>query len=57
MIPAAKPADEEKRIAALERYGVLDTLPEAVYDDITLLASRICGTPVALISFVDAERQ
>jgi PAS domain S-box-containing protein len=57
VIPASIPLNESDRLAALEQYEVLDTLPEAAYDDITLLASRICGTPIALISFVDANRQ
>lgn len=49
--------DEAKRLEALGTYEILDTLPESVFDDITLLASQICETPVALISFVDADRQ
>ncbi|MGK7891188.1 MAG: ATP-binding protein, partial [Leptolyngbyaceae cyanobacterium] len=51
------PPDEEKRLAALQRYQVLDTLPEQELDDLTLLASHICGTPIALISLVDSDRQ
>lgn len=57
MISAPLPDEEAKRLAALADYQVLDTLPEAAYDDITLLASRICDTPIALISLVDANRQ
>lgn len=49
--------DEPDRLAALERYDVLDTPAEQAYDDLTLLASYICGTGMALISLVDEGRQ
>ena len=57
MTPAGLPQDEAARLRALDSFEILDTLPEATYDDITLLASRICGTPIALISLVDRSRQ
>src|SRR5829696_2210169 len=49
--------DEAARLAALRRYRVLDTEPEQCFDDLTVLASHICGTPMALLSLVDADRQ
>lgn len=52
-----KPQNEEARIAALEKYAILDTDPEQSFDDLTLLASYICKTPIALISLVDEDRQ
>ncbi|WP_239470326.1 sensor histidine kinase [Archangium violaceum] len=48
---------EEKRLQALQRYGILDTAPEAEYDDIVQLAARLCDAPIALISLVDRDRQ
>jgi GAF domain-containing protein len=53
----AKPDNEEARIVALEKYAILDTDPEQAFDDLTLLASFVCRTPIALISLVDEDRQ
>ncbi len=50
-------AQETARLEALRRYRILDTEPEKAFDDLALLASEICATPVALISLVDADRQ
>lgn len=49
--------DEWFRQRALDGYRVLDTRTEPAYDDIVRLASHICDTPIALISFVDRDRQ
>jgi PAS domain S-box-containing protein len=51
------PKNENDRLAELNSYNILDTLPEAEYDDITQLAASICDTSIALISFVDGDRQ
>lgn len=48
---------EVERLAQLQRYDILDTDPEDVFDDFTILAAQICGTPISLISLLDANRQ
>ncbi len=49
--------DETARLAALRHYRILDTEPEQAFDDLTLLAAQICGTPIALITLLDEKRQ
>jgi two-component system, NtrC family, sensor kinase len=51
------PAPDRDRVAALQKYAILDTEPEQAFDDLTLLASFVCKTPIALISLVDEDRQ
>ncbi|MGA7932725.1 MAG: PAS domain S-box protein [Kovacikia sp.] len=51
------PANETARLAALLQYRILDTPPEAAFDDMTRLASQICQTPIALVSLIDTNRQ
>ena len=50
-------SNEPARLAALHSYRILDTEPERAFDDLTMLASHICGTPMALITLVDEDRQ
>ena len=57
MLAPPLPVDEELRLAALESYDILDTERERAYDDFTMLAAGICGTPMALIGLIDADRQ
>lgn len=48
-------AREQERLAALERYAVPDTLPEAAFDRLTALAARLFGVPISLISLVGSQ--
>ena len=50
-------ADEAARQAALDQYQILDTPPEEAFDEIARLAAEICGTPSAMISLIDMQRQ
>ncbi len=51
------PDNEDERLQALRSYNILDTAEEKDFDELTMLASAICETPVALISLVENERQ
>ena len=57
MVAANLPGNEQDRLNNLYSYELLNTLPEKDYDDITKLASYICGAPVSLITIIDADRQ
>lgn len=48
---------EEQRLAALAAYHILDTPEDVAFDDITHLAALMCDTPIAVINFIDGERQ
>ena len=48
---------EARRLEALRSYRILDTEPERRFDDLSLLASYICQTPIALLTLVDVDRQ
>src|SRR5215469_12055887 len=54
---AASPSIEAARIAALNRYAILDTEPEQSFDDLVILAAYVCRTPMAMLSLVDEHRQ
>ena len=50
-------SEENARLAVLRSYKILDTDPEKAFDDLAILASHICETPIALISLIESGRQ
>jgi signal transduction histidine kinase len=57
MIEPAMPGNDKQRVRILQEYAILDTLPEQDFDDITRLASSICGVPISIIGLIDTTRQ
>ncbi len=51
------PGNESARLEALRQYHIMDTPTEAIFDDIVLVASQVCATPIATISLVNETRQ
>ena len=51
------PFNDEHRIAVLRSFGLLDSDPEPLFDSMAQLVSRHFGTPIALVSLVDKDRQ
>lgn len=56
MVDAPLPENESERVAALQKYGLLDSGAEPAFDAVTDLAARLCDAPIALISLVDRRR-
>jgi two-component system, sensor histidine kinase and response regulator len=54
---ARLPENEAARVAALRRYGILDTPAESAFDELTHVAATVCETPTAFIGFIDEQRQ
>ena len=51
------PENESERLAELRDYKILDTVPEAAFDEITELAAEILQCPASFIEFMDGDRQ
>ncbi len=54
---APHPSDERQRLQALHDLRVVSTDRDEVLEDIVEMAAHVCGTAMAGISFVDADRQ
>ena len=56
VIPPSDNNHEAARLAAVQSYEILDTLPDGSFDRIAQLAAQLIDVPVAVISIVDADR-
>ena len=57
MIPPEIPVNEKDRLQELHSFSIMDTLSEQEYDNLTAIASAICGTSISLVSLIDDSRQ
>lgn len=57
MISPKEYIQEGERLKSLESYSILDSLPEADFDNLTAIASEICDTPISLVTLIDNKRQ
>ena len=56
-VPAAKPRDEDARLAELDRLCILDTGKDPRFDKITGLVAELLDMPIVLVSLVDGARE
>jgi signal transduction histidine kinase len=56
MIPPRLPDNEKRRQLEVNKYQILDTIPESSYDNITALMAYICDAPISLITLLDKDR-
>lgn len=56
MVATHIPHNDEVRLEAVRRYGILDTPPDGTFDRITALAAKIFNVPIALVTIVDEDR-
>lgn len=49
------PPNDAERVASLQSYNILDTPPEAAFDNLALMAATHFDVPIALISLVDKD--
>ncbi|MEP6810903.1 MAG: GAF domain-containing protein, partial [Chthoniobacterales bacterium] len=57
MTPGAIPTDEEERLAALAGTGLLNDEADIAFDRITAKVARLFEVPIALLTFIDRDRQ
>ncbi len=57
MICPKEHAQESLRLKTLRTFSILDSIVEKEYDSVTSIAANITDSPIALISFIDKDRQ
>ncbi len=57
MIEINRNTEAKLRAIALKECNILNATPESMFDDITQIASVLCETPIAFISFFDDTKQ
>lgn len=57
MLKAPIPSNEALRQLNLYSYDILDSLEEEDYNLLIELAANICNCPIAMVTFVDGDRQ
>jgi signal transduction histidine kinase len=57
MVEPLIPVNEAQRLAALERYSILDTPPEAAFDRMARIVARIFAAPIAMVTFIERDQQ
>uniref|UniRef100_UPI001576A906 GAF domain-containing protein n=1 Tax=Sphingomonas bacterium TaxID=1895847 RepID=UPI001576A906 len=55
--PPSVPWIEADRLAALDRYGILDTPREAEFDDVVRLIAEVFQAPIAVVNLIADGRQ
>jgi phosphoserine phosphatase RsbU/P len=56
MPPPGDPTAEAARMAAVQRYNILDSPPDGAFDRVTAMAARLLRVPIAIVSIVDNDR-
>ncbi len=56
-IASDQDAIEVERLRVLRSFDILDTDPDQAFDDVMLLAARICDAPVGMVSLAVGDRQ
>jgi phosphoserine phosphatase RsbU/P len=56
VVPRQTVHDEERRMAAVRRYEILDTPPDGSFDNLAALAAKLFDAPIGIVSIVDTDR-